>query len=138
MNRLIQFLFLILGITALVACNDDVTYADQVKRERSAINAYIADSAVSVISEDEFRNNNYTTDVSKNEFVLFQSSGLYLQIIRKGTGSHIATGETARVLCRHRAQPADGLYTIVQHNLTLLLPLGRDYDGDQQLRYLLG
>lgn len=65
MNRLIQFLFLILGITALVACNDDVTYADQVKRERSAINAYIADSAVSVISEDEFRNNNYTTDVSK-------------------------------------------------------------------------
>ena len=100
MNRLIQFLFLILGITALVACNDDVTYADQVKRERSAINAYIADSAVSVISEDEFRNNNYTTDVSKNEFVLFQSSGLYLQIIRKGTGSHIATGETARVLCR--------------------------------------
>lgn len=96
-----------LGIAALLAavlafssCNDDVTYADQVKRERSAINAFIADSAVHVISEDEFRANGYTTDVSKNEYVLFESSGLYLQIVRKGSGKPIAPGEAATVLCR--------------------------------------
>lgn len=86
---------------AFAACNDDVTYADQVNRERSAISAYVADSGVTVISEDEFRNKGYTTDVTKNEFVLFESSGLYLQIVRKGTGKPIASGETARVLCRY-------------------------------------
>ena len=89
------------SIAVFAACNDDVTYADQVNRERSAINAYIADSGVNVISEDEFRSNNYTTDVSKNEFVLFESSGLYMQIVRKGTGKPIADGENARVLCRY-------------------------------------
>ena len=96
----VGFLALLLSASFLSACNDDVTYADQVKRERSAISAYIADSAVKVISEDQFRDQNYTTDVTKNEFVLFQSSGLYMQIIRKGSGSPIAQGETARVDCR--------------------------------------
>lgn len=94
-------LLLLIGVMAFTSCNDDVTYADQVKRERSAINAYLADSSVTVISEDQFRANNYTTDVSKNEFVLFESSGLYMQIVRKGSGKPIASGETARVLCRY-------------------------------------
>lgn len=94
-------LLLLIGVMAFTSCNDDVTYADQVKRERSAINAYLADSSVTVISEDQFRANNYTTDVSKNEFVLFESSGLYMQIVRKGSGQPIASGETARVLCRY-------------------------------------
>lgn len=94
-------LLLLFGVMAFTSCNDDVTYADQVKRERSAINAYLADSSVTVISEDQFRENNYTTDVSKNEFVLFESSGLYMQIVRKGSGQPIASGETARVLCRY-------------------------------------
>lgn len=96
----VGFLALLLSASFLSSCSDDVTYADQVKRERSAISAYIADSAVKVISEDQFRDQNYTTDVTKNEFVLFQSSGLYMQIVRKGAGSPIAQGETARVDCR--------------------------------------
>jgi len=96
----VGLLVLLLGASFLSACNDDVTYADQVKRERSAISAYIADSAVKVISEDQFRDQNYTTDVTKNEFVLFQSSGLYMQIVRKGSGSPIEQGETARIDCR--------------------------------------
>lgn len=96
----VGFLALLLSASFLSSCSDDVTYADQVKRERSAISAYIADSAVTVISEDQFRDQNYTTDVTKNEFVLFQSSGLYMQIVRKGAGSPIAQGETARVDCR--------------------------------------
>lgn len=94
-------LLIFTGMMIFTSCNDDVTYADQVKRERSAINAYLADSSVTVISEDQFREQNYTTDVSKNEFVLFESSGLYMQIVRKGSGQPIANGETARVLCRY-------------------------------------
>jgi len=92
---------LLLSATVFTACRDDETYADQVKRERSAISAYLADSSVNVISEETFRNQNYTTDVSKNQFVLFESSGLYMQIVRKGTGKPIASGESARILCRY-------------------------------------
>lgn len=94
-------LLLCIGMLAFSSCSDEETYADQVKRERSAVNAYIADSGVTVISENQFRDQNYTTDVSKNEFVLFQSSGLYMQIVRKGTGQPIASGETARIICRY-------------------------------------
>ncbi|HCC88287.1 MAG TPA: DUF4827 domain-containing protein [Prevotella sp.] len=98
---LLYLLFLIVCATAITSCSDDETYADQVKRERSAINAYIADSSVNVISEEQFRSQNYTTDVSKNQFVLFESSGLYMQIVRKGSGKPIASGESARILCRY-------------------------------------
>ncbi len=101
-SKELLFLFLLLlSATVFTACRDDETYADQVKRERSAINAYVADSGVNVISEETFRNQNYTTDVSKNQFVLFESSGLYMQIVRKGTGAPIASGESARLLCRY-------------------------------------
>ena len=101
MKKLAYLLLFMVSIAVFAACNDDMTYADQVDRERSAISAYIAESGVNVISEDEFRSHNYTTDVSKNEFVLFESSGLYMQIVRKGTGKPIADGENARVLCRY-------------------------------------
>lgn len=101
MRKLTYLLLFIAGIVAFSACDDDVTYADQVKRERSAINKYIADSAVNVITESEFNANGHTTDVSKNEFVLFESSGLYMQIVRKGAGEPIADGETVTVLCRY-------------------------------------
>ena len=102
MSKGLLFLFLLLlSATAFTACSDDETYADQVKRERSAISAYIADSGVNVISESTFRDQNYTTDTAKNQFVLFESSGLYMQIIRKGSGEPIASGESARILCRY-------------------------------------
>ena len=98
---LLFLLMLLVSATAITSCSDDETYADQVKRERSVISAYIADSAVNVISEEQFRNQNSTTDVSKNEFVLFESSGLYMQIVRKGSGKPIASGESARILRRY-------------------------------------
>lgn len=109
-------------LTALVgfsACSDDDTYADRVKRERSQISSFLttgvtvkstdADSTVllnvpsniKVISEDEFYANDSTTDVSKNEYVLFSGSGVYMQIVRKGTGSKLEEGETATILCRY-------------------------------------
>ncbi|MBM6992201.1 MAG: DUF4827 domain-containing protein [Prevotella sp.] len=101
MRKLIFLLSLLLGVTAFVACSNQETYADQKKRERSAINNYIQDSAVSVISETQFATQNYTTDVSKNEWVLFESTGVYMQIIRQGCGEKIKDGETVTVLCRY-------------------------------------
>ncbi len=100
MKKITYFLLAIVALTAVVACSDEESYADQKKEERSAINRYIADSAVNVISETQFALQGNTTDVSKNEFVLFQSSGIYMQIVRKGCGSPIADGSTVTVLCR--------------------------------------
>ena len=100
MKKLTYLLLALFAMTAFVACNDDESYADQKKAERSAINKYIADSAVNVISETQFALQGNTTDVSKNEFVLFQSSGIYMQIVRKGCGEPIPNGKTVTVLCR--------------------------------------
>lgn len=101
MKKIVYFLFTLLVIGAFAACDDDMSYADQVKAEQKAINKYLADSAVNVISEEEFAAQNYTTDTAKNEWVLFASDGVYMQIVRKGTGEPLKDNETATVLCRY-------------------------------------
>ncbi len=100
MKKLIYFCLFLIGATAFVACNNSETYADQKNRERSVISKYLVDSAVTVISEEQFLANDTSTDVSKNEWVLFESSGVYMQVVRKGCGSRIKSGETTNVLCR--------------------------------------
>ena len=87
------------AVIALTACNDHETYADQKKRERTAIKAFIQDQNINVISEEEFKRDTIT-DVSKREFVLFDNTGIYMQIVRKGCGEKIKCGETTNVLCR--------------------------------------
>lgn len=89
-----------LAFCFLASCRDNKTYADQKEAERSAINKFIADSAVRVISEEAFARQGYTTNVQRNEFVLIPSSGVYMQIVRNGVGEKIRNGETADVLCR--------------------------------------
>lgn len=100
MKKLTSLLLLLVGAFAFMACNDTETYADQRKRENAAIARYIADSSVTVISEAAFAANGYKTDVRKNEFVLFASNGVYMQIIEQGCGEKLKDGETATVLCR--------------------------------------
>lgn len=100
MKRIIFPLFTLLAICFLASCRDNKTYADQKEAERSAINKFIADSAVRVISEETFARQGYTTNVQRNEFVLISSSGVYMQIVRNGVGEKIRNGETADVLCR--------------------------------------
>jgi hypothetical protein len=86
-------------LSSMVACHDSETYADQKKRERTAIRAFIEAQGINVISEKEFLKDTIT-NVSKNEFVLFENTGVYMQIVRKGCGEKIKQGETANVLCR--------------------------------------
>ena len=100
MRKLAYFMMLVIGVVTIISCNYDETYADQKERERNAIAKFVSDSAIHVISEEEFANKGYTTDVSKNEFVLFESKGVYMQIVRNGCGEKIKDGETATVLCR--------------------------------------
>ena len=96
------FVMAVAMIATMASCNDSETYADQKKRERSAINKYIADNGIKVISETEFNQNGCKTDTSKNEFVYLNNSSCYMQIVRKGCGEKLATGNTATVLCRYK------------------------------------
>lgn len=90
----------IVALVSATSCDDSETYADQKDKERAAINKFLRDSSINVITEAQFREQDSTTDVSKKQFVLLQSSGVYMQIVRKGCGSKIKSGETATVLCR--------------------------------------
>lgn len=101
MKNLKLIICTLLAVMALASCSDSETYADQKKKERSAINRYIANQHVKVISESQFNAQDCTTDTTKNEYVLFEGTGVYMQILRKGTGEKLQDGETASVLCRY-------------------------------------
>ena len=100
MRKSILALLAVVAVMSICSCRHHETYAEQKEKERSAINRYIADSVVNVITEEEFVSNGYVTDLSRNEFVLFESTGVYMQIVRHGCGEKIKDGETATVLCR--------------------------------------
>lgn len=97
-----SFLLLVAAFLLALAysCDNSETYADKKKKERNAISEFIRDSSINVISEATFKEQGYTTNVSKNEYVLIESSGVYFQILRKGCGEPLKDGETATVLCR--------------------------------------
>lgn len=90
-------LIYIIGIFALIStsllsgCDDEDTYADMKDKEKEAIARFIKDNEfcgpIKVISEEEFYANDSLTDTARNEFVLFQDDGIYMQIVSKGEGS---------------------------------------------------
>lgn len=90
----------LLALLFLSSCSHYMTYAEQKEKETKAVRQYIADHNITVISEADFHSKGRTTDVSKNEYVLFASSGVYMQIVRNGCGSIIRDGESCTVLCR--------------------------------------
>lgn len=102
---------------ALQSCEDDDNYGERKKKERKIINSFIKKGTtiiasdandtlvyvapIKVISESQFYKQDSTTDVSKNEYVYFSNTGVYMQIVRSGTGKKLGSGETATVLCRY-------------------------------------
>lgn len=96
-----KFLLIIIAAVALFSsCNDYETYGDKKEKERNAISKFINDSAFTVISEDQFKQNGYKTDVERREFVKLDKSGIYMQIIREGCGEHVKDGESLTIDCR--------------------------------------
>jgi len=112
-------LLLVAAIIGFNACDDDDTYADRIKRERKQISSFLTSGVkayagtdtssvmldipgnIKVISEEEFYANDSTTNVDENEYVLFSGSGVYMQIIRQGSGQKLSDGETSTILCRY-------------------------------------
>lgn len=118
-NLLIFSLLFVAFAAMLQSCSDDETYADKRKRENKQINAFLqsgtlvmsedspedtllyAPGNIKVISEDQFYRNDSTTNVATNEYVYFSRTGVYMQIVSKGVGTKIASGDSWRVLTRY-------------------------------------
>lgn len=115
-NKIMALCAGILLVTGFASCNDGETYAEQKEKERNTIAAFLGRDAVvmegetdtlihigkiNVISESQFYQQDSMTNVEKNEYVLFGSTGVYMQIISKGPGEKLKPGETKRVYCRY-------------------------------------
>ncbi len=117
-SAIVYTLLLCMGLgMMLTACDDDETYAEQKEKERKAIAAFLkrdplvllngegdtllSTAGIKVISETVFEAQDSTTNVDDNEYVLFGSTGIYMQIVRQGAGEKLQTGETTRIICRY-------------------------------------
>ncbi len=116
-NQIYKFAACALAFAALAftSCKDDETYADQKKKERDAINAFLGRDVkikddtgrticdvgvINAITEEQFKAQGNVTDLTRNEYVLFASSGVYMQIVREGVGDVMESGDQKRIICR--------------------------------------
>lgn len=102
-------------LLSLQSCDDDETYAEKREKERDAISAFLKRDVaitmngdtlvdvglINVISEDQFYRQDSMTNVANNEYVLFENTGIYMQIVRRGTGSKLLSGQTKSIICRY-------------------------------------
>lgn len=77
---------------AVQSCNDGKTYAELKEEERDAIKRFIELNEITVIDEDQFEAQDSTTNVAENEFVLFEESGVYMQVVERGNGELLEDG----------------------------------------------
>ena len=82
MKKIIFMLFAIGCLCGLQSCNDDETYAEKREKERDAISAFLKRDVAIVMNGDTL------IDV-------------YMQIVRKGTGSKLLNGQTKSIICRY-------------------------------------
>lgn len=76
------FLSLLTAGSLFQACDDSKTYAEQLEDEKNAVERFIKDSAIHVISVSEFEQNDSVTKAKANgdaydEFVFFSSEGIH-------------------------------------------------------------
>lgn len=113
MKKLLLSIIAIAALVTFAACDHNETYADLRNRELDSINAFLRNENVKVIKESEFEQRFEArkagdktikltdTDPNNNEYVLFESNGIYMQVIHDGCGNYIAKGKTQNVLCRY-------------------------------------
>lgn len=101
MNKKIIYLLLLVCTAGIFAsCDDYETYAEQKDKERSAISRFLANNKINVISEEQFVKQDSTTNLDRNEFVLFNATGVYMQVIELGCGDVLKDGEHVSILSR--------------------------------------
>lgn len=83
------------------SCDDYETYAEMKEKERNYINEFIRQQGIKVIDMETFKAQGDSTSVSKNEFVLFEDKGVYMQIVRKGEGKMMQPGDRGVFMARY-------------------------------------
>lgn len=102
--NVLRYVF-VLPLLALlfVACDDTVTYSEMKEKERDAVNNFVKEKGIKIISYAEFVANDSTTDVAKNEFV--EIDDVYMQIVNNPKAAsdarRIADGDTRNMLVRY-------------------------------------
>ena len=93
MKKFRILLMMVLGLgLAFQSCNDGKTYAEMKDEEREAIKRFIELNEIKVIDEDQFAAQDSTTNVAANEYVLFEESGVYMQVVQRGNGELLENG----------------------------------------------
>lgn len=100
----LKYLLLLSALAILfAACDDTVTYSDMKEKERNAVNRFVKEKGIKVISFDKFVDNDSTTDVKNNEFV--EIDDVYMQIINNPKDAtdarKINDGDTRNILVRY-------------------------------------
>lgn len=101
MKKPVFISLLALFAVLLCSCEDYETYAEQKEKEKAHINEYIKKNDIHVIDMETFEDNGYMTDTAKNEFVLFEDKGVYMQIVRKGEGEMMKDGDRVVFMPRY-------------------------------------
>ena len=78
-NKLKNIFFYLLLVVLSVACDDTMTYSEMKEKEIKTIKQYIKDNGINTITFQQFVDNDYVTDVSRNEYV--EIDGVYMQIV---------------------------------------------------------
>jgi len=115
MKKIIFAAVTVMAVLMCTSCNSEETYAEQKKHERETVDAFLkryfviraADGTVLLdvgkinpITEVQFASQGETTDLLTNQYVYFSSSGVYMQILSKGSGEKLESGESTRLCCR--------------------------------------
>lgn len=112
-------------LTALLfqSCDNSKTYAEYREDEIDAINAWITTHDYDIISEGEF----YAQDTmtAENQFVLFEESGVYMNIVEKGKGKSVLTDGSYSILSRY--------FEIAMQNREDMFNLGDTLTGNMSL-----
>lgn len=123
------------------SCDNTKTYAEMLEEERDAVKKFIKDSAIHVISLEEFEKDTITASKEAgddfDEFVAF-SNGVYLQIINRGdkeTKAHFVNGDEicARYLEKNVATRETACFNIFQPDWQ---DAGRVYTQPAVFRYV--
>ncbi len=83
---------------ALQSCNNGKTYAERKEEEADAINKYILENDIKVISEADFAAQDSTT--KENEYVLLDESGVYMHVDNRGPGKEVLGDGTYDMIAR--------------------------------------
>lgn len=101
MKKSIFISLMALFAVALCSCEDYETYAEQKEKEKMNIYDFIDEQGIEVIDKETFEANGQVTDIAKNEFVLFEDKGVYMQIVRRGEGEMMADGDRTVFMARY-------------------------------------